>query len=149
MNQDFKELLEAFLNEKVRFLIVGGFAVIKHSEPRYTKDLDLWVSPDLENAKRLYRALSDFGAPVSGLKPSDFTREGYFFTMGFDPGRVDILFDAKDLNFEECWKRRVSSQLGDIEIFYVSLDDLIRNKEAVARLQDLADAEKLRHTRDG
>ena len=148
MNQDFKDLLEAFINEKVRFLIVGGFAVIKHSEPRYTKDLDLWVSPDLENAQRVYRALSDFGAPVSGLTPADFTKEGYFFTMGFDPGRIDILLDAKELNFEDCWKRRVSAQLGELEINYVSRDDLIRNKEAVARLQDLADAEKLRQTKD-
>lgn len=149
MNQDFKDLLQAFRDERVRFLIIGGYAVIKHTEPRYTKDLDIWVSPDSENAQRVYRALSEFGAPLRELEPSDFTKDGYFFTMGLAPGRIDILFDLKELNFDECWERRVSARLAEIEIYYISRDDLILNKEAVGRLQDLADAEKLRQTREG
>jgi len=87
VNQDFKDLLEAFIKEKVRFLIVGGYAVIRHSEPRYTKDLDLWVSSDAENADRVFRALTEFGAPLDGLTSNDFTRPGYFYTMGRAPGR--------------------------------------------------------------
>ena len=148
MNQDFKDLLEAFINAGVKFLIIGGYAVIKHSEPRYTKDIDLWVAADIENAKRVFHALSQFGAPLGGLASEDFARPGYFYTMGRAPGRIDILLDAKGLNFDECWSRRSETALGDLQISYISRDDLIVNKEAVGRLQDLADAEKLRETRD-
>lgn len=148
MNQDFKDLLEAFVREGVRFLIVGGYAVIKHSEPRYTKDLDIWVSPDGQNAERVFRALDEFGAPLEGLTPRDFCRPDYFYTMGRAPARIDILLDVSGIGFEECWTNRSVVVLGDVEINYISRDDLIVNKEAVGRLQDLADAEKLRETRD-
>ncbi len=148
MNQDFKDLLEAFVREGVRFLIVGGYAVIRHSEPRYTKDLDIWVSSDELNAARVFRALDEFGAPLEGLTPQDFSRAGYFYTMGRAPGRIDILLDVSGVEFEECWTKRSVVLLGDLEISYISRDDLIVNKEAVGRLQDLADAEKLRETRD-
>ncbi len=146
MNQDFKDLLEAFVKEGVRFLIVGGYAVIRHSEPRYTKDLDIWVSPDPLNAERVFRALDEFGAPLEELTPQDFSRSGYFYTMGRAPGRIDILLDVTGLQFEECWTKRSIVLLGDLEVNYISRDDLIVNKEAVGRLQDLADAEKLRQT---
>jgi hypothetical protein len=125
-------------------LIIGGYAVIKHAEPRYTKDLDLWVSPDAENAERVYKALIKFGAPIAELKPEDFTHAGYFFTMGFPPSRIDLFFDSLKLDFEECWNRRVEAQINETKIYFISREDLITNKEAVGRLQDLADAEKLR-----
>ena len=144
MNQDFRELLQIFSDESVRYLIIGGYAVIKHAEPRYTKDLDLWVSPDAENAERVYRALIKFGAPINELSPPDFTQAGYFFTMGLAPSRIDVFFDLSQLDFEECWKRRVEARIGETKIYFISREDLIINKEAVGRLQDLADAEKLR-----
>lgn len=146
MNQDFKELLAAFIREKARFLIVGGYAVIRHSEPRYTKDLDIWVSPDAANAERVFRGLERFGAPLDGLSANDFSKPEYFYTMGRPPGRVDILMNVTGVEFEECWQRRSVVTLGDMEVSYISRDDLITNKEAVGRLQDLADAEKLRET---
>jgi hypothetical protein len=144
VNQDFRDLLRVFNEEKVRYLVVGGYALIKHSEPRYTKDLDLWVSPDEENAKLVFQALIKYGAPVSSMSPVDFTREGYFFTMGLAPNRIDILFDMKGLTFDAAWQRRVCDLNGDIEICFLSRVDLIINKEAVGRKQDLADVEKLR-----
>jgi hypothetical protein len=144
VNQDFRDLLRVFNEEKVRYLVVGGYALIKHSEPRYTKDLDLWVSPDEENAKHVFQALIKYGAPVSSMSPVDFTREGYFFTMGLAPNRIDILFDMKGLTFDAAWQRRVCDLNGDIEICFLSRVDLIINKEAVGRKQDLADVEKLR-----
>lgn len=148
MNQDFRELLQIFSDAQVRYLIIGGYAVIKHAEPRYTKDLDLWVSPDVENAERVYNALIKFGAPITELKPEDFTQAGYFFTMGFAPSRIDVFFDLSKLDFEECWQRRVEAKIGETEIYFISREDLIVNKEAVGRLQDLADAEKLRLAED-
>jgi len=144
VNQDFRDLLRVFNEEKVRYLVVGGYALIKHSEPRYTKDLDLWVSPDEENAKRVLQALIKYGAPVSSMSPVDFTREGYFFTMGLAPNRIDILFDLKGLSFDAAWQRRVCEVTGGIEICFLSRVDLIIYKEAVGRKQDLADVEKLR-----
>ena len=144
MNQDFKDLLRVFNDEKVRCLVVGGYALIKYSEPRYTKDLDLWVSPDEENAARVFRALVKYGAPLSSMSREDFMREGFFFTMGIAPNRIDILFDLKGLSFESAWQRRVCSIVDDIEVCFLSRVDLIINKEAVGRKQDLADVEKLR-----
>ena len=144
MNQDFKDLLAVFNAEKVKYLIIGGYAVIKHTEPRYTKDLDFWVSVEADNPERLYRALKRFGAPLTNLSPEDFSREGFFYTMGMAPRRVDILFDLTDLDFDACWERRVESDLGGVRVYFISASDLIINKEAVGRYQDLADAEKLR-----
>ena len=144
MNQDFSDLLRAFNDESVRYLIVGGYALIKYTEPRYTKYLDIWVSPDADNASKVFRALIQYGAPVAEMSPADFMREGFFFTMGLAPNRVDILFDLTGLNFEDAWKRRVFARIGDIETNFLSRVDLIVNKEAVGRKQDLADVEKLR-----
>jgi len=136
--------LRAFNDENVRYLIVGGYALIKYTEPRYTKDLDIWVSPDPENAKNVFRALVKYGAPVTDMSPADFMREGFFFTMGLAPSRVDILFDLTGLDFETAWERRVGARLVDAETNSLSRVDLIINKEAVGRKQDLADVEKLR-----
>lgn len=144
MNQDFKDLLAVFNAESVKFLVIGGYAVIKHTEPRYTKDLDLWVSVKDDNPGRVYSALKQFGAPLTNLSPEDFSRKGYFYTMGMAPRRVDILFDVTDLDFDECWERRVESDIGGVAIYFISASDLIINKEAVGRYQDLADVEKLR-----
>ena len=144
MNQDFRDLLRAFNDENVRYLIVGGYALIKYTEPRYTKDLDIWVSPDPDNAKNVFRALVKYGAPVTDMSPADFMREGFFFTMGLAPSRVDISFDLTGLDFETAWERRVGARLADAETNFLSRVDLIINKEAVGRKQDLADVEKLR-----
>lgn len=144
MNQDFKDLLQAFNEERVKYLIVGGYALIKYTEPRYTKDLELWVSPDRDNGDKVFRALIKYGAPVSSMAASDFTREGFFFTMGIAPNRIDILFDLTGLTFATAWERRERVVIGDIETNFLSRVDLIINKEAVGRKQDLADVEKLR-----
>jgi hypothetical protein len=144
VERDFKELLSILNEDGVKYLIVGGYAVIKHTEPRYTKDLDIWVSRDKRNAERLFKSLHRFGAPLKGLSPADFTKEGFFYTMGMAPLRLDILLDLKKLDFDQCWKRRVESDLSGVTAHFISAADLIINKEAVGRHQDLADAEKLR-----
>jgi hypothetical protein len=102
------------------------------------------VSPDEENAKRVFQALIKYGAPVSTMSPADFTKAGYFFTMGLAPNRIDILFDLRGLTFDSAWQRRVCDVTGGLEICFLSRVDLIINKEAVGRKQDLADVEKLR-----
>lgn len=146
MNPDFKDLLQVFNDERVKYLIIDGYAVIKHTEPRFTKDLDLWVSPDKENAERVYTALEKFGAPITDLTPNDFTEQDFFFTMGIAPNRIDLLFDLKGVETESALERGVKGMLGDLEVVFIGREDLIKNKEAAGRLQDLADAEKLRET---
>ena len=146
MNSDFRDLLEAFNDAGVRYLIIGGYAVIKHTEPRFTKDLDLWVATDTENSEKVYAALSEFGAPIEELTPADFTEPDAFFTMGLPPSRIDIMFDLNGVDFGQVWDRRVDGMFDDVPVHFIGRDDLIANKESVGRLQDLADAEKLRQT---
>src|ERR1035438_4983942 len=91
MSSDFEELLRIFNGNEVKYLIVGGHAVMLYTEPRYTKDLDVWIEASEENAARVFMALAEFGAPLTGLKPSDFARQGFFYQLGQPPARVDIL----------------------------------------------------------
>ncbi len=90
MNSDFKELLRTFSDCRVKYLVIGGYAVIRYTEPRYTKDLDLWISADAQNARSIYAALKESGAPLAGLTEQDFAEEGYFYQMGVPPLRVDV-----------------------------------------------------------
>src|SRR5215470_16875496 len=144
VDRDFRDLLQAFNEEKVRYLVVSGYAVAKYAEPRYTKDLDVWVGTDKDNSERVFSALRKFGAPLTGLSAKDFSQKGFFYTMGMAPLRIGVLFDIEGVDFDECYDRRVGSELGDLAVYFISIEDLIRNKEAAGRHQDLADAEKLR-----
>jgi predicted nucleotidyltransferase len=143
MNSDFKELLRIFGQERVRYLIVGGYAVAKHAEPRYTKDLDIWVDNSEENAELVFKALNKFGAPLTNITAEDFTYPDIVFQMGIEPSRIDILMGVEVLTFNECWERKSTAVIDGTEIYFVSIDDLILNKRAVARPQDMVDVENL------
>jgi hypothetical protein len=143
MNSDFKELLKIFAEEKVKYLIIGGYAVAKHSEPRYTKDLDIWIGNKRENAERVYQALKNFGAPLANITVEDFTVPTLVFQLGIEPSRIDILMGLKDLDFDACYERKAVATIGDAEIYFISIDDLIFNKQLTGRPQDLVDVEKL------
>ncbi|MGI8788560.1 MAG: nucleotidyltransferase [Pyrinomonadaceae bacterium] len=144
MNSDFKELLKIFAERKVKYLVIGGYAVAKHAEPRYTKDLDVWIGNSRENAERVFQSLKEFGAPLTDISVEDFTRSTLVFQIGIEPSRIDILMGLKDLNFDECWERRATAAVGEIEIHFISIDDLILNKQLAGRPQDLRDAENLK-----
>ena len=144
MNSDFSDLLRLLAEHQVRFLVVGGYAVIRYTEPRYTKDLDLWIEPTAENAERCFRALAAFGAPLVGLGPLDFTQQGYIYQMGVPPTRVDVLMSLQSLSFAEAYDRRVAIELDGLTIPILSKDDLIASKLAAGRPQDLLDVESLR-----
>ena len=141
---DFKELLSILEKHKVRYLVVGGYAVMKYTEPRFTKDLDLWITTDEENARAVFAALKEFGAPLKGLTPHDFTEKGYFYQMGNPPLRLDIMMSIPGVEFESAWGNREGVRLGEFVIPFISKADLIEAKEASGRPQDLIDAEKLR-----
>ena len=145
MNSDFNDLLKLMDQFQVRFLVVGGYAVIRHTEPRFTKDLDLWIEATAENAERCFRALASFGAPLAGLGPLDFTQQGYIYQMGVPPFRVDILMSLRGLSFEQAWQRRDVETVDGVSIPFLSKDDLIESKLAAGRPQDLLDVESLRN----
>jgi predicted nucleotidyltransferase len=148
VNSDFTDLLRLFNDNEVRYLVVGGYALIQYAEPRFTKDLDLWISTDTINAASVYKALREFGAPLSGLAESDFSEEGYFYQMGVPPVRVDILMGIPGLQFEEAWERRNEVDFDGLSVIFVSRKDLIISKLASARPQDLIDADLLSQADD-
>jgi hypothetical protein len=115
-----------------------------HSEPRATKDIDLWIRTDLENAKAVFQALAEFGAPLGGMTPADFG-DGTVFQMGQPPERIDILQRIDGVTFDEAWERRIEGKIdGEVPTAVISREDLIRNKLASGREQDLLDVKKLR-----
>lgn len=120
VNSDFTELLNLFNVNKVKYLVIGGYAVVQYAEPRYTKDLDLWISADVTNAKAVYKALKKFGAPLSGLVEKDFAEEGYFYQMDIPPMRVDILMGIPGAKFMEAWERRVNVKFDDLIVSFIS-----------------------------
>lgn len=144
MPEDLKELLRAFNDQAVKFLIVGGYAFGVHAEPRATKDLDIFVRSDEENGKAVFRALAQYGAPLGGLTPSDFM-DGTTFQIGQPPARIDILQHIDGVTFDEAWENRIEGIIdGQIQAAVISRDDLIRNKLATGREQDILDVKKLR-----
>ncbi len=143
---DFKNLLSLLEKNKVRYLVVGGYAVMKYSEPRYTKDLDLLIATDSKNAELIFRVLKEFGAPLKGLTAEDFTEEEYFYQMGKPPFRLDIMMSIPGIKFELAWKNRVKIILDDLSIPFISKQDLIIAKKASGRPQDLIDAASLEKT---
>ena len=143
LNHDFQEFLRSFVAHDVRFLIVGGYALAAHGHPRYTKDLDVWVWTDSTNAERVVAALEEFGFGGLGLSVSDFEEPGMVVQLGREPQRIDILTFASGLLFSEAYERRVTVEVGDVPVPFISLDDLRTNKLATGRLRDLADVAEL------
>jgi hypothetical protein len=144
MPKDLKELLRAFNDHAVKYLIVGGYAFGVHAEPRATEDLDIFIRSDEENSKAVFRALTQYGAPLDGLSPADFM-DGTAFQIGQPPARIDILQRIDGVTFDEAWKNRVEGLIdNEIRTAVISRDDLIRNKLASGREQDVLDAKKLR-----
>jgi hypothetical protein len=147
MYQDYKDLLSAFHAHGVRYLVVGGYAVIFHAQPRFTKDIDLFIKADPANAQATFAALATFGAPLEGIRPDEFADRGNFFRFGRDPRGFDILPDLPGVDFDAAWERRVEGVIDaatGLKAFFISKDDLIAAKLASGRTRDLADVEDIR-----
>lgn len=143
LNKDYKDMLQCLLEEKVRFLLVGAYALAVHGFPRATKDIDFFVWATPENAANLVGALARFGAPLDGISESDFSTPGIVFQIGNSPRRIDILTNISGIEFEQAYANRKNVFLEGLEIPVISVSDLIANKRATGRTQDLADVEKL------
>ncbi|MCZ6794830.1 MAG: hypothetical protein O7J95_14575 [Planctomycetota bacterium] len=142
-NPDFRDLFQCLNDGEARYLVVGAYAVIFHTEPRYTKDLGLWVEPEPGNASRVWNAIARFGAPVAELTTEDLCDPELVYQVGVEPNRFDILMAVKGLTFPEAWRNRVESTYADQPIHVLGLDDTIRAKKAAGRPQDLVDLKNL------
>ena len=141
---DFREFLESLNSEGVRYLLLGGYAVIHYGYRRATDDLDVWIAVDPDNAGRVAKVLREFGGfPASKVKPSMFLERGKVFIIGREPVRIDILTSPDGVDFAACYDRRQSVVWDGLLVPLISFDDLKTNKAASGRLKDLADLEAL------
>lgn len=143
LNKDYKEMLECLSEEKVSFLLVGAYAVAVYGYPRATKDIDLLVQAAPGNASRLMKALARFGAPLEAITEADFATEGVVFQIGNSPRRIDILTRITGVEFARAYANRKVVTVEGMQVPVISLEDLIANKKATGRTQDLADVERL------
>jgi hypothetical protein len=143
LDKDFSEFVESFIAHDVRFLIVGGYALAAHGLPRATADLDAWVWTDPVNAGRIKAALDAFGFEKLGLTASDFSRPDSIVQLGYPPYRIDILTSIDGVDFEGAWNRRLTVAIQGLSVPFIGRDDLITNKRAAGRRQDLLDVDRL------
>jgi len=147
VNPDFRDLFATLNAAQAEFLIVGGYALAVHGVPRFTKDLDVWIKANPENAQRVWSALDQFGAPFGDLTLQDLSSPGIIFQMGLPPNRIDIITSIDGVEFSEAWSRRLHSAYGDQPVFVIGIEDLIQNKESTGRPQDVLDAKSLRKSK--
>jgi hypothetical protein len=148
MFQDYKDLLFAFHAHGVKYLIVGGYAVSFHAQPRATKDIDIFIAADPANARAVYAALTDFGAPLQNISVEDLSDRNGFIRFGQEPLGFDVLPAIPGVDFDSAWGRRVEAVIdpgAGLKAYFISRDDLISSKLATARPQDLADVNAIRN----
>ena len=143
LNNDYKDILSILSEKKVKFILVGAYAMAVHGYPRSTMDIDLWIMPDSQNALLTLDALETFGAPTGDLSTDDLSKEDLIFQIGVAPRRVDFLTSIDGLKFEEAFARAHLINIEGIPVHVLSIPDLILNKRATGRTKDLADAEYL------
>jgi len=149
-NPHYKELLQLLNNFEVEYLIVGGFAVMKYGEPRYTKHLDVWVHNSAENSVRVVQALKKFGAPLEhdGITSETFAEKQVVYQIGVAPVRIDILTEITGVDFADAWRKKVPSTFFGVPVHFLSFDDLVANKQALGRSSDLKDLKQNRKSAD-
>lgn len=143
MNPHFVEILRDFRDDEVEFLVIGAHALAAHGHVRATLDIDLWVRPSEENARRIWRALERFRAPLSEMTAGDFAEPQVLYQIGLPPSRIDIMTSVTGLTFDEAWANRIIAHFGDVAAPVLGLDDMRKAKRAAGRLKDLADLEEL------
>ena len=143
LNSDYRDILRTLSERKVKFLLVGAYAMAAHGYPRSTMDIDLWIMPDPENARLVLKALEDFGAPSGDLSLEDLQKEDIVFQIGVAPRRIDILTSVDGLKFDDAFSHSETIEIDDISVHVLSVPDLIKNKRSTGRTRDLADVELL------
>ena len=143
LNQDFREFIQSLNDNQVRYLVVGGYAVAFHGNPRYTKDLDVWIEMSPENAAKAVKALEQFGFASLGLKEADFLVPDQVIQLGYPPSRIDLHSNLTGVDFQACYASRAQVEIDKTEVNFIDLENLKKNKRISGRHQDLADLENL------
>ncbi len=146
LNSNFKGLLSLLNRFEAKYMVVGGYAVMLYTEPRFTKDLDIWVESTPDNAQKVFRALAEFGAPLAGMNPSEFAQPDVIYQLGMPPSRIDVLTSITGVVFADAWGRKTVASFGDLQAFFLNATDLIQNKRATGRPTDLLDCARLEET---
>ena len=144
MNEDYKEMLQSLLDQKVEFIVVGAYALAAHGFPRATGDMDIWIKPNEKNSKKVYKALARFGAPINEIREDEFSQPGLIFQIGVVPRRIDIITKIDAVEFGEADSDKIFVDIDDLKIPVLSIDKLIKNKMATGREKDLLDAKLLK-----
>ena len=140
LNPNFKEILSAFIKEKVEFLVVGGYAMAFHGYVRATGDIDLWIRCSDENAAKVWRALQTFGAPLFDLNIEDLKTPGMVFQIGLVPSRIDVITQIDGVEFEAAWKEHKTVEIENLQIPVIGKTQLLINKKSTGRAKDRNDA---------
>ena len=143
LNSDYKDMLQVLLDNGVKFLLVGAYAMGAHGYPRATGDIDIWVEPSADNSQRVYRALAAFGAPLHEIDEATFIQPGIVFQIGIAPRRIDLMSAVSGVGFDEAYQHRQIVEIEGLPIPILSYDDLIKNKRATGRDKDRLDADRL------
>ena len=141
--KDYEEFLSLLNKNSVKYVIVGAFALALYSKPRYTKDLDILIEPEEENVKKLINALHEFGFEEINIKKEDLSRKNQILQLGYEPLRIDIITSIAGCSFEEVWNNKVREKYGKTIVNFIGKKELIKNKKAIGRKQDMADLELL------
>ncbi len=148
LNEDYKEMLQILLNNEVKFLIVGAYAMGAYGYPRATGDFDIWVEASVENSKKIYRSLSEFGAPLSDITEKAFTEKGIILQIGVAPRRIDIITHIDGVIFEEACKTKELIETESLKIPFISKENLIKNKQSTDREKDKIDVNYLKKNKN-
>lgn len=143
VEKDYEELLKLFNKHRVKYCVIGAFAVAHYVKPRYTKDIDIFIDNSLENAERIINALTAFGFEDLDLSEDDLCQEGNIIQLGYEPLRVDIVISLPGCRFDQVWRNRVVVDYGREKVFFIGLDELIQIKKLSGRPQDKVDLDLL------
>jgi len=143
LNEDYKDMLQVLLKHKVKFIVVGAYAMAVYGYPRATGDIDIWVEASLENSRKIYWSLSEFGAPLRDITEDTFCEEGIVFQIGVAPRRIDIITKIDGVNFKQAYTDKQEIEIEDILVPFLSKEDLVKNKESTGRKKDKLDARYL------
>ncbi len=141
--KDYRDMLQLFNKYKVRYLVVGAYAMGNYGYSRHTLDIDLWIEKSVENALNIQKAFEDFPVPYE-ITVGELNTENLVLQIGIDPMRIDILTDIDGVDFEKAWNNRTNNSLFGEEIHFISIHDLIKNKSATNRTKDKYDVLELK-----
>ncbi len=148
LNEDYKEMLQILLSNEVKFLIVGAYAMGIYGYPRATGDFDIWVEASIGNSKRLYKSLTEFGTLLSDINEKTFSEKGIVFQIGVAPRRIDIITHIDGIDFKSAYQSKQEIEIENLQIPFLSKEDLIKNKQATGRKKDILDIDYLKENHD-